>query len=259
MSCRTIVLLVFCTILTGVLVLALHAQERPVPPDPPRESRSRSETPVIRATAVSPGQTAQSRRSPGPPASAAPSQPTRLQIDIFELACTSEMLAALHLDSIIAKNPVPPEMLVRLTKMGKARLLLRADSTVDLGASATLMQNQKVPVVRDVVVNKEGKAVQNVSYESIGLTTDTRGRWREDKPDRADLSFKLELCSTVAGATETASGVKPPVLANLSTSGSLMAVSGVPVWTMASSLALDDDQATITVTLIRLTVTRLEQ
>ncbi|HOW73716.1 MAG TPA: hypothetical protein PKY77_24205 [Phycisphaerae bacterium] len=259
MSCRTLVLLVLCTILTGAMVLALDAQERPVQADPPRESRSRSDAPVIRATAVSPGQPAQSRRSPGPPASSASSQPTRLQIDVFELACTSEMLAALHLDSITAKNPVPSEMLIRLVKMGKARLLLRADSTMDLAVSSVLMQNQKVPVVREVAVDKEGKAAQSVSYENIGLTTDIRGRWREDKPDRADLSFKLELSSIAVGTVETAPGVKPPVLANLSTSGSLMAVSGVPVWTMASSLPLDDDQATITVTFVRVTVTRLEQ
>lgn len=260
MNRRSIALLACCTALAGGMALALYAQERPVQPDRPRDAKPRSETPVIRATAVPSGQPGQPPRMPTPPAPETPAQPTRLQIDVFELACTSETLAAFDLDKITTKNPAPAEVLARLAAVGKARLLARMDTTVDLTSPSNLTQSQRLPVVQDVAVNKEGKTTPSVTYQNVGVTSEIRGRWLDDKSDRGDFSYKLELSNVTPGVVEIANGVKLPIFVTLAGNANVATSSGVPVWTMASSLpAANDEKAAVTVTLARMVVTRLSK
>jgi hypothetical protein len=259
MNRRVIALLACCAALAGGITLTLYAQERPAQPDRPRDTKPRSETPVIRATAVPSGQPGQPPRTPAPPAPET-SQPTRLQFDVFELACTSETLATFDLDQITIKNPAPAEVLARLAPLGKARLLARVDTTVDLTSPSSLTHGQRVPVVQDVTVSKEGKTTPSATYQNIGMTTEVRGRWVDDKTDRADFSYKLELSNVAPGVVEVANSVKLPVFVTLSGNANVSATSGVPVWTMTSSLpTANDDKAAVTVTLARMVVTRLSK
>lgn len=260
MDRRSIALLACCTALAGGMALALYAQEQPPQQDRPRDSRTRSSTPVIRATAVPSGQSGQPPRTSPPPAPETPAQPTRLQFDVFELTCTSETLAAFDLDQITTKNPAPAEVLARLAPLGKARLLARVDTTVDLTSPSSLTQSQRLPVVQDVAVNKEGKATPNVAYQNVGITTEIRGRWVDDKTDRADFSYKLEMSNVAPGVVEVANGVKLPLFVTLSSNANVAATSGVPVWTMTSSLpAANDDKTAVTVMISRMVVTRMNK
>lgn len=260
MNRRSIAFLACCTALAGGMALALYAQEQPPQQDRPRDSRTRSSTPVIRATAVPSGQPGQPPRTSPPPAPETPAQPTRLQIDVFELACTSETLAAFDLGQITTKNPAPAEVLARLAPLGKARLLARVDNTIDLASPSNLMHSQRVPLLQDVNSNKEGKATPSVTYQNIGLTAEVRGRWLADKSDRAEFSYKLELSNLASSAVEVAKGVNLPVFVTISGNAGVAASSGLPVWTMASNLpAANDDKGAVTVTLVRLAVTRLDQ
>ena len=264
MNRRSIPLLGCCTAVAGAMALALYAQERPAQPDRPRDTtRPRSETPVIRATAVPSGQPAQPPRAPTPsatPAPDAPAQPTRLQIDVFELACSGDTLAAFDLDRITTKNPAPAEVVARLAALGKTRFLARVDTTVDLRSPSNLTHGQRVPVIQDVAMSKEGRATPSVTYQNIGMTTEVRGRWLDDKSDRAEFGYKLELSNVTPGVVEVANGVKPPIFVNLSGNANVAATSGVPVWTMTSSLpTTNDDKAAVTVTLARIVVTRLDR
>ena len=115
MPARRTVIVPVCVLLTAALTAGLYAQRRPERP------RTPSRRPAPRPTAE-PGEK--------------PSQPTRLQIDLFELVCTSDRLIRLNVDQLQrdrdgGKGLSSTEVLKQLGELGTARLLLRIDNVVD--------------------------------------------------------------------------------------------------------------------------------
>src|SRR5437016_1143843 len=59
---------------------------------------------------------------PPPPALGAPMQPTRVQIEFYQLTCTAAALADLDLDHVSQGQPAISEVVKRLNSSGEARL-----------------------------------------------------------------------------------------------------------------------------------------
>lgn len=189
-----------------------------------------------------------------------PGQTTRLQIDVFELICTSEQLAAFNLDTIVADDASPSVILDRLGKVGTARLLVRMDDTVNLLQRSRMTHGKQMPVIRDIVVSRGGTVTPSVNYQDVGFIADINGRWRENDSQWADIFCKLELSSIIQSSSEISSGVKLPSIVQFKVEKIMAIHNGKPTFTMSNGLPLpDDEQGTVNVALIRLQATRLAE
>lgn len=266
---KTTIVVVLCIAILGVWAAGLDAgncqdgnsqprrpsRAQPIPPPPPTVSIPQT-----------PGQPTRPRAQPIPPPpptvsiAQTPGQPTRLQVDVFELTCTSDQLAALNLDTIIADEATPNVILERLRKVGDARLVVRMDDTVDLLQKSRLTYGKQVPVIRDVVVGKGGAVTPSVNYQDVGFIANLNGRWRADDSPWADIVCNLELSGVVLSHVEVSSGVKLPAHIKFKVEKNIAVRNGKPVFTMSNGVPLpDDEQGTVNIALIRFQATRLAE
>jgi len=232
---RTAIVVTLSVALIGAWAAGLYAQNR--------DRRSRTPCP----------------EEPGQP-SRLQGQPTRLQIDVFALTCTSEQLAALDLDKIIADDALPTVILKRLREVGTARLLVRTDDTVDLLQQSSLTHGQKMPTVTDITVSKGGTASPSVTYQDVGFIAKINGRWREDDSPWADISCQVELSHVTTSPVEVSSGITLPAFTEFNVKKMVAVQNGKPVFTMSNSLpSPDDEQGTVNVALVRFQATRLAE
>ena len=101
---RTAIVVTLSLALIGAWAAGLYAQNR--------ERRSREPSPP-------PPRSTPAKAVPIPDE---PGQPTRLQIDVFELTCTGDQLAALDLDKIVADD-APPTRATPWNRLHGARFL----------------------------------------------------------------------------------------------------------------------------------------
>lgn len=198
-----------------------------------------------------------SRSSRAMPIPDKPGQPTRLQIDVFELTCTNAQVAALDLDTIIANDAKPSVILERLSKIGTTRLLVRMDDTVDLLQPSCLTHGKQIPIIRDIVVIK-GVQTPSFNYEDVGFIANINGRWRGNDSSWADIGCKLDLSNATQTSMEVASEIKLPAIIRFKVEKTMAVRNGKPVFTMSNGQPLPGDkQGMVNVILIRLQAIRL--
>ncbi len=213
------------------------------------------------------------RPTPGPPpvavagrplrpggrgAADGPVQPTRVQIDVFELRCQSDRLAKLNLARLTKDNPAGSAVLERLGTLGSVRLLARIDNTTDLANESALTRTAQVPVVQNVVVPTSGPAEPSVDYRSAGLTMTLSGSWQDEEPDHAAIRCGLELFGIAASSIEIASDTPMPAFVKISINRNLVARSGQAVWTLSNNLPASEDAKGMTsAAIVRMVFTRL--
>jgi hypothetical protein len=198
---------------------------------------------------------------PRPVGSSAPSgpiQPTRVQIEVFELRCPSDRLAKLDLAGITDGNPPIGAIVERLSALGSARLLTRIDNTTDLLTEFTLSRTSDLPVVQSVTAPASRPADPSVNYQSVGLTLNLSGSWQDDDPDQAVIQCRLSLSSVAESSVQISSGVAMPAFVKAKIDRSFVARNGRPVWTLSNNLpASEDANAMTTAAIARMVFTRL--
>lgn len=218
---------------------------------------------AVGALAVGLNARAQSRaRRPGPPPSTRPAgglEPTRLQIDIFELSCTTDQLASLSLDQIGGDGASVEQVLGRLTALGQARVFARMDDVIALPGEAKLTTGHRAPVVQDIVLSKGGVAAPSVSYQEVGTVAEISGRWLDnEESDQAQLQLSVEFSGIGRSHVQLSSDVKLPVFVECNVEKSLLARSGQPVLTLTNLIPdASDAEKRVTAYVVRTVVTRV--
>ncbi len=187
-----------------------------------------------------------------------PIQPTRVQIEVFELRCPTDRLAKLDLAKVTKDDPPVGAVVERLSTLGSARLLTRIDNTTDLLAESTLSRTADVPVVQSISAPASKPADPSVNYASVGLTLTLSGSWQDDDPEQAVIQCRLSLSSVAESPTQSSPGLAMPAFVKAKFDRSLVARSGRPVWTLSNTLPSSDDAKAMTSAAIaRMVFTRL--
>ncbi len=204
-------------------------------------------------------------RRPGPVPAHTPGtpdvapEPTRIQIEVFELTCLPGELARLDA-TVVAKGDVSTEQAVKmLGEHGEARLLVRMDDVMDLRQSSRLNHGKRMPTVQDVAVSDKGVVSPSVTYQSVGFNADIQGQWWEDEqPTQADISVSIEFSTVIKGTVQVADKVTLPEFAQWSVKKRVTVTDGEPLVTMTNQLPDPFDSAgRIVVNVVRLTATRV--
>jgi hypothetical protein len=186
--------------------------------------------------------------------------PTRVQIDVFELSCTTDQMATLDLNQIAADDASVAQVLERLNGVGQTRMLARMDDTIALPGEANVTTGHRAPVVTDVVVSGKGIVTPSVQYQEVGMIADVSGQWLggDGKPDLVQLLLSVEFSGIGRSHVEIASKTKLPMFSECSITKSLLVGSGKPVLTMTNLLPdPTDENKGVVVYVIRAVVTRV--
>ncbi len=197
---------------------------------------------------------------PGPGVPCGPAvQPTRLQIEFYQLTCAENALAELDVRRLCEQERTIAAVLNRLKALGEARLVTRADTVLDLAQENQLTEGTRLPVVQDVNVNKEGRTTPSISYQEVGMRASLSGSWEETDPgDTAIVRCRIELSSLGKTGVSASQGVTLPEFRQWKIDQTIGLKSGRPVMLMSNSqVSPSDEQRRISATLMRLTVTRL--
>jgi hypothetical protein len=236
MRAKTVTMVSVCAILVGAVTIGLHAQSRKGP--------------------------SPSRGRPRPAAKAKecrPAQPTRIQIDLFDLACPTEQLVKLDLDQIGADQASASEILDRLGKLGDVKHLIRVDNIVDLTNESSINQGVRIPVVKDMTVSGSGQVTPSVSYENVGFIAEFTGQWRDGTArSRADVTCSIEVSGIQESGVQITSGVNLPTYNQMRIRQKMNLVGSVPVLILCNDVPITkDDKWRTHVTVVRLVMTKL--
>ena len=202
---------------------------------------------------------------PPPPAPSAdkPSQATRLQIDVFQLATTGDQLVRLNVDQLsvdqgTGKPLAAAEVLKRLGELGTARLSVRIDTVADLSAEIELVCGKRVPTIAGMNIRKGGKSVPSVNYEDVSFRASIIGSWREGTaPAVGHIQCGIRFSTAVPSSVDVGEGVTLPTLANFNIEQKVRLISARPVLIVANDMAVPTDpKGQTSVMVIRLTATR---
>lgn len=209
----------------------------PQPPVPPRAATATEDLPDLN-TAV---------------------QLTRVELAVLQLTCAAEMVTGLDLTQLSADNATPGIMLERLQQYGEAMLTFRLDNVFDLMSETEIRQGSNVPVVKSLSVDRAGNVTPSVSYEQIGAVIRLRGLWRDDAPEQADLSCRIELSGVSKSAVSIAEGISLPVSNQTRLTQKLSITHAKPTLIMLTTApTTDGKQSLTTVYLLHLILTRRE-
>ncbi|MHC4442210.1 MAG: hypothetical protein ACYTF1_20495 [Planctomycetota bacterium] len=238
MRARTVTVVSVCAILIGAVTIGLYAQNRSAkqPPTPvPRPIRQKV------------------KKQEGLP------QPTRIQIDLFDLTCTTDQLVELDADQIGADGASSAAVIERLGKFGDVKHVIRVDNVVDLADESQITQGVRVPVVRDVTVSKSGTVTPSVSYEEIGFISEIKGQWREDVTDsRADIACSIEISGIKESGVQVASGINLSTYNQIEIEQQMSLADGVPVLIFSNDMPIKKENKLVThVTVVRMVLTKL--
>jgi len=244
MRTRTVTVLSVFLILIGAVSVGLYAQGRTA-----RDKEAKPQPVPVRTYTR-----AKAVKQPKQPA-----QPTRVQIDLFDLACTTDRLTKLDAEKIGANRASGAEVLKRLGEVGDAKHLIRVDTVVDLTEESSITHGKRRPVVKDMNVSKSGQATPGVDYEEVGFIAEFRGNWQDcDAGVRADVQFDIELSDVIEGGVDIAHKVKLPAFKELKFDHAMRLANEIPVVLLSSDLPIEiDGKPTTHVTVIRLVFTRL--
>jgi len=159
-----------------------------------------------------------------------PPQPSRIQLDIFQVNCTAESLSEFQLDRVTNGSPSIEEILKRLNTWGIARIAGRIDSTTDLSAEVDIRGGQRIPVIMDVHKRPNGQTRPSISYHAHGSIV-------YFKPTQWNRTVTPSYCTTAAGleytgfnetGVEAAKEVNLPEFLEMKLEQQLRLQSGIP-------------------------------
>jgi hypothetical protein len=207
---------------------------------------------------------------PRPPVPGSPSQdqessePTRLQVEFFQVNCRGDDLVKISVDKL-GNKPSAEEVVEKLRAFGVAGLKVRTDNVIDLSRSSSLNEGGKVPVQSGVNVGPNGKITPSVTYNDIGGSIRIQGSWDEErKPDTAHVSCSIQLSSIGNSAIEQPDGAHLPEFRLFKVEQEMDLESGTPILLMSNSQpapsvstkpASEESQCTVTV--VRITAWKL--
>jgi len=238
MRTRTVTVLSLCAMLIGAVTIGLYAQNRG-PKQPPKPVPQPIRQKVKKQEGVS--------------------QTTRIQIDLFDLTCTTDQLVKLDADQIGADRASGAEVIERLGKFGDVKHVVRVDNVVDLTDEFNITHGKRRPVVKDITISKLGKATPSVNYEEVGFIADFDGRWRTcDTGPRVDIECNIELSGVEESGIEATMGVNLPAFTQFSFEQKMSLADGAPVLVLSNDSPIKKDDKFVThVTVVRLVLTKL--
>lgn len=196
-------------------------------------------------------------------------QLTRLQVDLFELRCTSDDLLKLDLMELggTESGPMkaaPEQILERLRQLGEARLAVRYDNFVDLTSGTRLSSGTSVPTVVDIATTGSGVIVPSIGYERTGFVVDLKGSWLEEtETNLAFIEFDLENSALASERMEVGGLAKEgrlalPAFDRFQSSQRIVARQGLPVLLACNDLSKETATGDkIPVLVARVVATRL--
>jgi hypothetical protein len=188
-------------------------------------------------------------------------QLTRVQMDVFELACTHEQLAKFELDAVSAGQPPAAEVLGRLGQLGAARLLIRYDNVVNLTDKTTLSTGEELPSVDGTTIS-DSTITSSIAHRSQSMFVTLTGGWLvPENPLQAVVSTSFNLRNPDCKYEQVTKDIRSPVFEQrLTSEQSRVLKSGEPVWLACNDLELRAGEDVKThVTIVRFKATRLAE
>ncbi len=185
-------------------------------------------------------------------------QETRLQMEVFQVACPVAKLVAVDVDDLQRADLSTAELMKRLKELGPTQLLLRLDDRCNLGRQVQISAGKNIPVVADATL-KDGKLIPSINYQSVGTSLDLGGRWLDAGQGwRCSLACKVQSSSLAETSTKTASGVTLNSFNKLNLERNVLLRSESPIVFMTNDTPspAEGDEATTTVYFVRLRVIR---
>jgi len=164
-------------------------------------------------------------------------QLTRLQMDVFDVACTLEQLAGFDLDAASAGNPPTSEVLARLNKVGAANVLIRYDNCVNLTDKTQVGSGKHVPSIGSTTIS-DGTVTQSVAYHGLDFNAVLTGAWLvPEDPAEAQVRLTFSLANPDFQRESVGNQLNAPILEErLTSEHSRVLKSGDPVWLACNSL-----------------------
>jgi len=187
--------------------------------------------------------------------------PTRLQVDVFEISCTSEQFMTLDLDQVGADEAAAQQVLERLGAFGQARVLSRLDDVGALPGEIKIVAGHRAPVVQDVAVGKGRVVTPSVNYQEVGSIVEVSGQWvdTDEAKNVAQLRLDVEFSGIGQSYVVLPSKIKLPVFSECSIEKSLLITSGKPVLTLMNLVANPtDEEKRVIAYVVRTVVTRIQ-
>jgi hypothetical protein len=255
-------------VLSSVLLAAAQPASPPAPPLPPGAGPApepaappapspRSFAPRAQQTPQPPAPPAASTPTPPPPRQA---QPTLLQLDVYQVETSLDRIVSADLSKLAREKTTRADLLAALGELGKARMTMRFDTTVDLKAETTLSSGRRLPVVQSYNISPNGKKTPSVTYQEVGTHLQISGNWGErDKGKTADVAIKFESSGVGTSGVEIDEGKGLPSFNTLSINQRLVLESGRPMLIMNNDAPEPGDEKGHTVvTILRILAERLD-
>jgi hypothetical protein len=161
------------------------------------------------------------------------------------------MVPGLDLGQLSADNATITVLLDRLQQYGEATLTFRMDNVVDLLTQTEITQGSRVPVVQDIAIGRNGAVTPSVTYQRVGAIIRMRGAWRDQEPQQADITCRIELSGIGKSAVTVSEGVILPVYMETDLTQTLTVTDGKPILAMLTSSPTTDNKQSLTTVQIR--------
>jgi len=164
-------------------------------------------------------------------------QLTRLQMDVFDVACNLEQLAGFDLDAVGTGNPPTAEILKRLKQTGTAQVVIRYDNCVNLTDKTQVGSGKQVPSAGCTTIS-DGTVTQSVAYHGLDFNAVLTGAWCvPEDPMQAQVRLTIILANPDFQRESVGNQLNAPILEQRLTSEHSRALkSGDPVWLACNSL-----------------------
>ncbi|MES2569920.1 MAG: hypothetical protein V4710_07670 [Verrucomicrobiota bacterium] len=137
--------------------------------------------------------------------------PAHFQATVFEVKSTPEQAASIDAKALALKGQTAETLLAALSEKGSARILYRIDQPVN-AASERIQIAADEPVVTATRMMANGKAINTVSYQSVGVIISLSARDPKGEPasESPNISMTVELAALTLSEKEVAPGQKMP-------------------------------------------------
>ena len=183
-------------------------------------------------------------------------QPTRLQIDVFELICTAEQARQFDVEKIRAGPPERAAVRERLAAFGDVGSVARLDTVVDLTREVRLANGARV-----LVFMPKKRGGYSREYEHIGCSIRLEGQWRAGgQAPTADAQVEIEAAHIMGAALEPTPDAKMPTFIETACEETVVLESGKPTYLVGrvtKRKPADGEDARILLSVTRLVATRL--
>jgi beta-lactamase regulating signal transducer with metallopeptidase domain len=220
----------------------------------------------------------------GQSASAPPTNvaPARFEATIYEVAVPENRITDLDAVKLESAAATPQALATALSDFGSPKILYKVDQTVNLYGENITLGSQE-PMVTGTRINADGKAINTISYQNVGLITrisaaaprDGSGHpqtstvhlYTNDHPvakvtygqnTEPDVQLNFQLSAMADSGVELASGVKANRIRSLSLSQSGTPKFGKPSVLVTVSAPGSGEKSPSTAYIVRYRFTRTE-